>query len=208
MAENTSNGADYQINFINNSTNAGNFMVFQQDPNLNGPDIASLAWITKFLHPNTNGSFNWKLGFDFVWMENKSLASGITSVTSQCIPADLVTNNTIMLTYDGAYNFTAQPPATTEGSLYITTDQTIPPKQVGVGIGMSGAPTFLVSAEPNFNLTFSPQPDYWIAFGEFEQGQVLNVKELTNSAQVVFPEGINTVNITLNADNTWTILPG
>ena len=45
MAENTSNGVDYQINFINNSTNAGNFMVFQQDSTLNGPDITSLAWI-------------------------------------------------------------------------------------------------------------------------------------------------------------------
>lgn len=207
MAEYNSIGTEYQINFINNSTNPGNFMVFQQDPNLMMPNVSSLAWITKFLHPKTNGVFNWKLGYDFVWMENKSLTPGITSTTSQCISADLTTNNTMLLTYDGGYNFISQPPASTGDTLYIQTDNTIPFKQVGVGVGMSGSPAFLVNAEPSFNMAFTPNPQYWVAFGEYEQGQALNINELTNAAQLVFPEGIEKLNVILNEDNTWSVTP-
>ncbi len=207
MAENTSIGTQYQINFINNSSNQGSFMVFQQDPNLNMPGVSSLAWFTKFVHPNTNGLFSWKTGYDFAWMEQKALASGITSVTSQCIPADFTTNNSTLLTYDGAYNFMSQPPVASEGTLYIKTDHTVPVNQVGVGVGMSGSPCFLVNAQPNFEMVFTPQPEYWIAFGNYEQGETLNIQEMVNSAKLDFPEGITAVNVTLNPDNTWTILP-
>jgi hypothetical protein len=207
MSENALNEVEYQINFINNSKDSGSFMVFQQDPNLQIPDVTSLAWFAKFVHPNTNGSFSWTLNYNFVWMENKQLAPGITSVTSQCPPADLATENGITLTYDGAYNFINPAKGSEDGSLLITMDQTIPPGQVSVGIGMSGAPTFLVPGQPNMNVVFTPHPEYWIAFGNYEQGDALNLQEMSVSAQIVFPEGITTMIVTLNPDNTWTVQP-
>jgi rhizosphere induced protein len=207
MTENNSTGVEYQINFINNSSNAGNFMVFQEHPDMNMMDSYALAWFTKFVHPNTNGSFSWKTGFDFAWLEQKSLAAGITSVTSQCLPANLEANNVTLLTYDGGYNFINQPDSGAAGSLYIKTDSTIGPDQVKIGFGMSGAPVFMVGAQPNLEVVFTPNPYYWIAFGEYEKGQVVNAKEIPNSMRIDFPEGITTMNVVLNPDNTWTAHP-
>lgn len=208
MAENNSTGVEYQINFTNNSTNAGNFMVFQEHPDMNVPDSSALVWFTKYLHPNTNGIFSWKTGYDFVWMEQKSLAADISSVTFQCIPANLESNNVALLTYDGGYNFITQPAGGVTGNLYIQTDSTIGPFEVRAGLGMSGAPVFLVPAQPNMEMAFSPNPQYWIAFGEYEKGQVVNSKEITNPMQIEFPEGITTINVVLNPDNTWSTHPG
>lgn len=207
MAENTSAGVEYRIRFINNSTNSGAFMMFQQDPNLNIPDLSSLAWFSKYVHPGTDGSFNWTEDYNFFWKETKLLAPGITSVTTQCPPADLTGNNGITLTYDGAYNFINPENMLSEPGLGIKMDQTIPPGQVQVGIGMSGAATFLANGQPNMEMVFTPKPEYWIAFGNYEQGQALNVQELTNTAQLVFPEGITEMNVTLKSDNTWSVTP-
>jgi len=207
MAENTSAGVEYRINFINNSPNAGSFMMFQQDPNMKIENLSSLAWFTKYVHPDTDGSFSWKEDYNFVWRETKQLASGITSVTMQCPPADLAGNNGITLTYDGAYNFIDPVNAMPDPSLTIKMDQTIPMGQVAVGIGMSGSGTFLVAGQPNLNLVFTPKPEYWIAFGNYEQGQALNLQEVNSPAQIIFPEGITEMNATLNPDYTWSVMP-
>lgn len=210
MTENTSNGADYQIDFINDSMNPGTFMIFQQDPNLAIPGLISLAWITKFANPNTQGFFNWNLNYNFSWMESESPASGIVSGSSQSVQAgqDLATMNGITLTYNQGFSFidpTDQSPA---GSLCIKQDATIPMSRATVGIGMGGAPTFMVQAEPNMDLVFTPHPDYWIAFGEFNQGETINVQEVAAKAtQVSFPPGITKMKVTLNPDNTWTLGP-
>ena len=209
MAENNSNGTVFQINFVNNSINPGTFMVFQQDPNLAMPGINSLAWITKFANPNTQGFFSWTINYNFSWMESESVTSGITSGTSQSVPAGegLLTMNGITLTYDKGYSFIDPIDQTPTGSLYIKQDATIPLDRASVGIGMSGAPTFMVPAQPNMEVVFTPHPEYWIAFGEFNQGQTINLQEVTNSSLVTFPPGITKMNATLNADNTWTIIP-
>lgn len=208
MTENNSNGVDYQINFFNNSINSGSFMVFQQDENLNVEGAMSLAWMTKFAHANTQGFFTWTLNYNFVWMEKSSISSGILTGTSQYIPANLLDMNGITLTYDdGGYAFSEPTAETPAGSLYIKEDSTVPLKQANVGIGMSGSPTFVVQAQPNMNLTFTPHPEYWIAFGDFEQGQVLNLQEMSDIQSVVFPPGIFAMNVTLNMDNTWTVEP-
>lgn len=76
-----------------------------------------------------------------------------------------------------------------------------------VGIGMSGSPTFVVNAQPNMNLTFTPHPEYWIAFGNFNAGEVIDVQAISNAAKIDFPPGIVAMNVTLNQDNTWEITP-
>jgi len=209
MAENNSNGTVFQINFVNNSINPGTFMVFQQDPNMAMPEITSLAWVTKFANPNTQGFFSWSINYNFSWRENESVTSEITSGTSQSFPAgeDLLTMNGITLTYDKGYSFIDPIDQSPAGSMYIKQDGTIPLKQATVGIGMSGAPAFMVQAQPNMELVFTPQPEYWIAFGEFIQGQIIDIQEMTSSAQVLFPPGITKMKATLNADNSWTIIP-
>ena len=106
---------------------------------------------------------------------------------------------------DGAYDFKNQEGADPDGSLYIVQDGNVPLKQASVGIGMSGAGTFVVDGQPNKTLTFTPKPQYWIAFGSFRTGEVLDIQAVTQDAQINFLPGVNTMRATLNMDNTWTI---
>ncbi|MCK4261277.1 MAG: hypothetical protein KAX49_20055, partial [Halanaerobiales bacterium] len=87
------------------------------------------------------------------------------------------------------------------GVLEIVQDNTIPMHLVFVGIGMSGAGTFVKQARPNMSYIFTPQPKYWIIFGDIEQGEVLDmnlicdkhpVAQITQCnypAQLDFPPG-------------------
>lgn len=55
------------------------------------------------------------------------------------------------------------------------------------------------------NLVFTPHPEYWVTFGNFVQGQVLDVEEISSCIRINFPPNISHVKATLNMDNTWTV---
>lgn len=196
----------YTIRAINNSSNSGSFCVFQQDPDLGVSNALPLVWFSKYVHPQTVVKFGWTTDYNFVWCETGKLVPGIEFDASQVFDADLQSLNQITLTYvDGAYNFINQNKGPKPGSLYIKEDGSIPPKQTSVGIGMSGSGTFAVQAQPNLNLNFTPHPKYYIAFGDYEQGEVLDTREMTNTAEVPFEVNIYSMTAILGPDNAWTI---
>lgn len=200
--------AQYSINFINNSSNSGNFMCFQKDPDISTDGVMSLAWFAKYAHPNTNIRFDWEIDYSFVWGQTGELIPGVMFYAGETLDADLEQNNKVTLRYlDGAYTFTNQTTQEPGGSLYVYEDDTVPLKMASVGIGMSGAGTFVVQAQPNMNVTFTPHPTYWVAFGNYQTGEVLDIQEINNDAQVEFPPGVYAMNAILNMDNTWTIEP-
>jgi rhizosphere induced protein len=208
-----SNGVNYNLVFKNNSTNAWDACVYQTDPDLANFEVQSLAWFTKAAASTTTVKFQWQIDYSFTWDETGILQPGVVFDASQLWPADLSTKNAITLTHENTpvseyYTFAGQTAGPNEGSLYVYTDSSIPSNVASVGIGMSNAGTFAVQAQPNLNLIFTPHPTYWITFGSFEQGEVLDITEITNSAEIVFPPGVTTMYATLNPNNTWTISAG
>jgi rhizosphere induced protein len=198
--------ANYTVHFVNNSSIIGSFCVFQQVPEMSYANVFALAWFSKFANPGTRVSFSWSLDYCFFWDDTGELVPGITFDDSEILAAGLTENNSVTLTKsDGGYQFIDQKTAGNAGSLTILTDTTIPANQASVGIGMSGAGTFAIQAEPNINYTFTPHPAYWVAFGNFAEGEVLDTTNLANTAQVIFPANIYAMNVTLNPDSTWTI---
>lgn len=201
--------SNYSLTFINNSNIEGDACVYQQDPDLGVENVQSLAWFTQAAAPTTTLEFDWSIDYSFVWSQTGNLVPGVVFTASQTWPADLSSTNQVTFTNDsGAFTFENQTKGAEEGSLYITEDSTIPVDVASVGIGMSGFGTFAVDAEPNYNLVFTPHPEYWITFGTYTQGEVMNISESTNSAQIEFPENVYAMTATLNADNTWTISQG
>lgn len=201
-------GTQYSVVFVNKSTQTGNACMFQQDPDISIPNVMSLAWFAKRTAPKTTVIFRWSIEYDFVWSETGNLTPGVVFVASQVVPADLSTANQITFgKSDGAYTFSSQGKGPRTGNLYITEDGTIPPNAVSVGVGMSGFGTFAVDAQPNSNLTFTPHPQYWITFGNYVQGQVMDIGHVNNPAQIVFPTNVYSMTAILNPDNSWTIMP-
>jgi len=201
-------GVTYSLIFQNQSTNQGSGCVYQEDPNLALPNVLSLAWFSKVAAPNTNITFQWTIDYSFVWAETGLLIPGVMFMAGQTVPADLSTTNSITLSYIGsAYQFANQTAGANAGSLYIREDNTVPLKMASVGIGMSGSGTFAVQAQPNYNLIFTPHPKYYITFGNFAKGQVMDTTSVTNKAEIAFPPGVTSMTAILGADNSWKVSP-
>lgn len=203
-----SGATTYSLTVVNNSTQFEDFTVYQGNGGSGGPNLFSLAWLAAPAWPSTSIFFTWTLDYQFVWSQTGPLQPGVDFRAQQSVPADPSdpSQQMVQFTYQqGAFRFTPVQGGGTPGNLYIREDSTIPPSTAAVGIGMSGAPAFALQAQPNVNVVFTPHPEYWLAAGTFQQGEVLDVTEITNAVQIAFPAGVFSLTATLNPDNTWTV---
>lgn len=208
-------GTSYSLTVINDSTNFVDFCVFQSAPDLGVQNVNALAWLAEPAYPTTTVEFDWTVDYSFVWSNKGGLALGSVFHASQTWPADpsgVSAPQQALLTYgQGAYTFNeGAAPVTSPvvGNLYIREDASVPLREASVGIGMSGRGTFVVPAQPNQNLVFTPHPKYWVTAGTFTPGQVIDEEQISDKAAVAFPPGVFAMTATLNQDNTWTVTAG
>lgn len=199
----------YSLTVTNNSNQFQDLCVYQKPVDIGVPNVMSLAWLTAPAWPQTIVKFSWQLDYCFVWSQTGVLTPGVTFQAQQTVPADPdnLNANQIQLDYSsGAFNFVSAPAIGTPqlGSLYVRELPSIPINKASVGIGMSNAGVFAVAAEPNMNLVFTPHPAYWLTAGQFQQGQVVDIEQITNEQQVPFDGTFDMVAV-LNPDNTWTV---
>jgi hypothetical protein len=200
----------YTLTFINNSINPGAVCLYQKPVDMKQFDVESLAWLTYSCNPNVEVDLSWSADYNFVWSKTGILKPGVKFKAAETVAADLNEKNSIVLDQnDFGYLFaqTSCRDATTtpNGSLRIFESANISMNDVAVGIAMSGSGVFVKQGQPNLSLSFTPHPNYWITFGDFEQGEVLDIEVLTNSQEITFEPGIYTMYAILNIDNTWTI---
>jgi hypothetical protein len=202
-------GQQYTLRAINNSTKPGSMCVFQPYPDPGVASATPLAWLSKWTIQGMTVLYQWTVDYNFVWGETGPLVPGVIFDASQILNADLQNTNKVTFTHaGGTYEFINQTKGPQPGTLYVTEDITIPRnEQASVGIGMSGFGTFIVQAEPNINLAFMPFPQYFIAFGDFQQGEALDLATIKNSAMVPFPKNVFSMTAILNPNNSWTITP-
>jgi len=208
-------GNTYTLTFVNNSDNNWDFCCYQEDPNISTQDVMSLAWFAYPVAPTTSVSFSWTINYQFVWSQTGQLGAGVRFSASQKWDANLTGNNGVDFTRkpNQAFTFENLAPFGDPGTLYINQDGTIPSNTAAVGInmGIEGAPpgagsgTFVVPAQPNITASFTPHPSYWVTFGQYTPGQVLDIQQITQKAQVAFPVNVYDMYAILGADNKWTV---
>ncbi|MCW6088596.1 protein rhiA [Clostridium sporogenes] len=199
---------EYSVIFKNESANSGDVCIYQEDPDLD-IDIASLAWLTKSIHPMTTVKFTWSTDYIFIWIKTDKLHSKTIIQSSEIMNTDLNKNNMVELSYeDNAYMFkNLQTNLDKADELYIVENESIPLNDAFVGIGMSGVGTFVKQAQPNRNLSFKPNPQYWITFGRYSQGEVLDTNRINNKVLLGFKPNLYSLTVTLKEDNQWEIIP-
>jgi hypothetical protein len=202
----------YSLTVTNNSTQFQDLCIYQKAVDLGVPNALSLAWLTAPAWPNTTVQFTWSLDYSFVWSQTGVLKPGVTFDAQQIAPADPDNLNANQILFDyrnGAFTFTPGSASGTAqlGSLYVRELSTIPTAAATVGIGMSNAGVFAVQAEPNMNLVFTPHPSYWVSAGTFQQGQVLDIEQITNEQEVDY-NGTFNMTAVLDATNLWTVKSG
>ncbi len=133
---------------------------------------------------------------------------GVTFRASQTIdtePSDITKNSIGFTKESGAYRFMETNRTTKSGTLGIYTDQTVPHGEASVGVGMSGSGTFAVTATLNYNFSFKPHPKYWVVFGTYEKGEVMDIEALTSTAEIIFEPDVYAMKAILRNDNTWEV---
>jgi hypothetical protein len=203
--------SNYQYSLVarNDSSNPGAICVYQTNASLAVPGVMSLAWLTKRVNPTTQVVFRWNIEYSFAWYETGQLGAGILCVASQIWPADLeATNQVSFIQNASGFTFLNQTAGPNPANLYIQQNGTIPLDKVSVGIGVSGAGTFVTQAQPNAITNFqSPSAAvYWITFGDYTQGDVLDVAGMTTpKAAVPYPANIYSMTAVLGKDNKWKV---
>lgn len=200
----------FTINFTNNTNISGDFCIFQRSPDyhlIHG--LFPLAWRVQAAAPNTTVPISWNTDLFFFWAKTGPLQPGMMFHAGQAFRTDLTRGNSVTLTKrDGNYSFMNQRDWHQQGRLNVMTDATMAHHQASIGYGMSGASAFAVQAQPNMNFVFEPRAEYWVTFGNIQQGQVLDPEIITSTVKVEFPHGIFSMNVTLNPNHTWTVTQG
>lgn len=197
----------YTVNFVNNSNNAGTAYMFQTDPSATAQNASSLAW---FSYPSNVGvvnTFLWSIDYSVFWSSTANLVPGVVVTSSQTLPCGVTSNNqTTLSRNDFGYYLSAPVTGSPSGSIIILQDSKVVSNTASIGIGMSGAGTFAVPAQPNITALFTPNPTYWISFSlaPVKKGTVL-ITQSTNSQMIQFPPGMTTCTATLSATNSWSV---
>lgn len=196
---------EYSLDVMHNGTDYGDICIYQTC-DANSDNIRSLVWFAKSAHPGTELKFRWFIDYSFAWSETGELNPGVIFTASQVIQTDPsdTTVNTIGFVRDrDAYTFTKIDNPTKQGKLGIACDASIPSGCVSIGVGMSGKSAYACLASPSLKYTFSPHPRYWIAFGKFEEGEVIDVNRMTQRYEIKYPVNVYSRKVQLRADNTW-----
>lgn len=200
-------GTEYSLKLINQSSRAWTFFVYQQCVDQT-PDMFSLAWFASpyKIRQGDAITFRWQIDYVFVWSDTGVLRPGISFDASGNKPADPNGKNTTQFDLSPGPGLSDPVQAPPVGSLVIHDGDDVPNGRFSVGIGMSGQGTFAVQAGTGLNHMFTPTPSYWIAAGDdIQVGTVLNIKTVTDTAEVKFPSAVNNLVATLGDDNRWTI---
>jgi len=196
----------YSVTITNHASHSDYFMVYQNDPTSWSPNALALAWFAKYSNPAPNATvkFSWVIDWGFSWGETGELKEGVNFEASDFVMSS-PDKNQITLDYNGAYDFTEQQKGPDPSRLYLRQTGSIPIKsQASVGVTMSGSTVYATQARPNTNLTFSPKPSYYLAYGSYIPGQVIDVSSINNPLKLEYPTGIYSLSTTLNADNSWS----
>lgn len=207
---------EYSIVFVNKSTQAGTACLYQGteplilQPDADQSELFTLAWFTKKTNPNTKVKFGWNYEFCFVWDDLIDAEPGRVVDAGETVKCDAFTDNNFIRIEkaNGAYRFKG-PGNLERMGLFVHSENTVPHKEAVAGIGMAGSGTFVRYMAPNMMYAFMlrSRPQYFIAFGDFETGQILDVEKLPCTQEVTFPPNVYSMLVTLHEDNTWTVVP-
>lgn len=196
---------DYKLTCSNRSRMHDSFALFQAPPDTNSPgSLISLAWLARPSAPNTRVTFSWQKQYHFIWGEYGQMHKGVVFDASQSVDADPVRENMIDLTKDnfGSPMFTNLRAGGPPGTLTVRQIDTQFDYPVLVGVGMADRAACAVQAFSNVTTTFIPRHDtYWLVFGSFIAGQVVDIQALSNPLKITFSQSVPVQTAILDMDN-------
>lgn len=187
--------SSYTLQINNASRSDGSVAIYQKVPELSTDtlEVLTLAWIAKQVAVGRTVTFTWRLEYSFILSLYPEDGPRRAPRGSLSTPADPKNGpNYIRLDYRGPSGYTFgdsgfEPGS--RGSLIIETG--VRPRRsragaaherMAAGIGMYGFGTHLMEIQPNMRVAFTPRPAYYVVFGEYQPGQVMDTRNLRQSS--------------------------
>jgi hypothetical protein len=142
-------------------------------------DFFSLAWFSQPCGPDSSLTFSWDMTYGLAWALTGPLGPGLIIEPGQLTP---------MAPDDQA-----------------PVDDSVPADQVSVALTIAGRPIFARQANRPGPFSFEPTPQYWIAFGPFEPGQVLDFNEIILTTEIKFAPGQTVARAAFQRDCSWRV---
>ena len=70
---------------------------------------------------------------------------------------------------------------------------------------MSGSGTFAIQAAPNMTAVFTPHPNYWVVFGNYTTGDVMDIEDVSGCQEVTYGGSLTLRTATMGLDNIITV---
>lgn len=196
----------YSLKIINEGDFKGALAVYQRQHDLEAMGAMPLAWFTQKVFPNMHAEFSWDKEYNFILSKEGELIPGVVFKAVESVDTSPEMHNMIEID-KGSDGYVIKKQVTDHrrvGKLVIEGRSGIPEMDASIGIAMSGSGTFAWEAEPNVSMEVEPKPEYWITYGDFRQGEVLDTRHITKkSLKIDYPRGKYGAVVVLKKDNTW-----
>lgn len=204
----------YRLTVENKSSFSGQIIIYQEAPktNLSSSDLFSLAWLSEGIEGSSGGSvntadFEWTLDYGFVWSRKGQLREGVkfTAAGSANVESLDPPNRNHISFKKGNQNYTfGEITNGRKGRIEIHMEESVVQDEASVGVSMSGAGTFAIVARPRFDAWFEPHPNYIVALGSYQKGEVMDLTQLSGMYKLQFKPGKTEVTLTYGSDGVWT----
>jgi len=206
-------GDSYTIYFLNRTNDTGTVCLYQRDDRMSN-NVMPLAWFTQSTPPQYLHRFDWRTDkYEFFWAETGVLTPGVVVYPRDVEFANEIYANSITLSGSAPGNLRFGNWGSGAGfqSFDINSAASIPPDTASVGMTMSGAPAYVVQAQPGTRNTFAMadrySTSYWLTFGDYQAGQVLDVSKIPFAEEIRFFGRSNAVDVELIPGHRFSVRP-
>lgn len=207
-------GAEYSVTLHNllsyptadYSIDGFRFCLYQDIPGRFNSEIYQLAWVVQPCAYGEQIKFTWTTSYQYQWGVLEEFENGARFDPSSNFPCELdeLEENSIQLVSVGnTYQFQRNHHSNIGGNLPIRKGKDID-KSIAVGIAMDGKSVFATQGNSSVSSLIVPQPDYYVTFGNFKEGQVIDRQAAIDPLKIEFT-GSNHLEITLDEGFQWHV---
>ena len=168
----------------------------------------TIAWLVQPCVAGESVKISWTVAYTVLWSNTGNLTHGTHvpthgSVNVNPFEGDIETfgKNAQGYSFLGLFPSRSNP-----CSVGIKTDNTVVTGQVSVGLGIDGHPVLMCPAQPNLNITFTPRPKYYLAFGQYTQSSIVDVNKMSSYIELDYASSDTfSFTATIDASNQWRL---
>ena len=196
---------EHVLAFVNNSQHSGVVIVYQHPPNTATERAFAVAWQALSVAPASRAIFHWSTDYSVALGQSGNVAVGSHFVPRTTLRVDLVAGVQVTVNPSAGTLQITEQGGVEAGALNVSVLQDSTVDRSAVAVRIDGKPSLVVSTPPGVRWTYRPSSTYYVAFGHFMEGMILNTSLIPQSIAVQLEEGADEATVMLVPDGRLSI---